>query len=471
MPLRRCFSGSYGRAGGFRAGWFNSPAHPVTFLERIWSGLGATSRRVAVDTAALLADRLVRLVLGFYVSAVVARLLGPDSFGEFSYGLAIGTIAAGIAQLGMDGVLIRELARRPAESGVLLATGTVLRFSGALVLWLAVFLAVISGCTSRLGGASPEVILVLALTAFSAVGIVPLYWFQAQGRTWQCTWTQLTVFLAVSAYRLWLVRSDGRVVDFAWAIVLEYAVAGAVAYMQVRRGGQESWRFSAVVAGELWRASWPMWIAAMAFLGYTRFDQILLGQLSGQRELGLYAVAGRLTEQASLLPAAMSVPLLGVLAVATSETQLRDELRHYGSICVLFAYLFVLGVWLAGPLFFVLSFGQAYAPAANIARIQILAAPLLAVGYARNQVLLSQGRSCFLMLTMLGGMVGNLGLNLLLIPRFGGEGAAWAGVAAQALSLVVSTAFHPSLRWVLQAQLKSLFAPWVGIRRYLSRTT
>ena len=409
--------------------------------------------------------------MGFFVSALIARRLGPDLFGEFSYGLAIGTMTSGIAQLGMDGVLVRELARRPSESRALLATGAVLRIAGALGLWLAVFLAVTSGCSTRLSGSSPEVIIVFALSAVNAVGVVPLYWFQSQGRTWHCTWPQLVVFLTASAYRLWLVRHNGGVVDFAWALVLEYVVAGVVAYIQVRRVGQGRWRFSATVAGELWRASWPMWIAAIAFLGYTRFDQILLRQLAGPRELGLYTVAGRLTEQASLLPAAMSVPLLGMLATATSEAQLCDGLRRYGSICVLFAYLFVLGVWLAGPFFFPLCFGQAYAPAATIANIQILAAPLLAVGYARNQVLLIQGRSCFLMLTMLAGMVANLGLNLLLIPRFGGEGAAWAGVAAQALSLVLSTAFHPSLHWALQAQLKSMFAPWIGIRCYLGHTS
>jgi PST family polysaccharide transporter len=76
-------------------------------------------RRLLEDKAGLLAaihnfgwifsEKIIRGVLGVLVGAWVARYLGPSEFGELSYAIAFITIFQAIANLGLDGIVVREV--------------------------------------------------------------------------------------------------------------------------------------------------------------------------------------------------------------------------------------------------------------------------------------------------------------------------------------------------------------------------
>jgi PST family polysaccharide transporter len=453
-------------------------ANPTVILRKIsdmvnylWTKLGKGGRHVAINASALLVERLVRLGVGMVVTALIARQLGPGTFGELSYGLALGNIGAGLAQVGMDGILVREFALRPDEAGVLLITSAAIRSMVAGISWILITAAFILMFQGQKGSPSVAVIAVWGLTSLQSVGTIPTFWFQANGRTWQSTRILLAIFLLAAGARLWLVAAGGNVMDFGWVSVGEYVVAGMACFWKVREMVPGSWRFSRRVALELFQASWPIWIAAAGFLGYTRFDQVLLAELANEKELGLYTAALRLTEYAYLLPMVLAAPMLGLMVSTSGNTELlRERIRRYTAASAVAAYGFVVFVWLFAPFVFGKIFGRAYHEAVPMARIQVWAAPLIAVGYARNQLLIFEGRTRFFMLTALIGVVVSIGLNLVLIPLGGGEGAAWAGVAVQGVSQVICTWWHPSLGWFSRAQLESLFTPWRILRPDLRKS-
>ena len=80
-----------------------------------WLGSEGMSQRVIRDFLGLLAERGGRFAVGFVVTGIVARHLGANLFGELSYGLAIGMIGAGIAQLGLG----LQFGNRPDNSEIL----------------------------------------------------------------------------------------------------------------------------------------------------------------------------------------------------------------------------------------------------------------------------------------------------------------------------------------------------------------
>ena len=61
----------------------------------------------------MLGEQLLRIVSGLFVSIMVARYLGPKNFGLFNYVLAYIAIFSGIARLGLDDILVRELISAP----------------------------------------------------------------------------------------------------------------------------------------------------------------------------------------------------------------------------------------------------------------------------------------------------------------------------------------------------------------------
>jgi len=60
------------------------------------------------NTSWMMAEQFLRIIAGLLVGIWVARFLGPEQFGLFSYVLAFTAIFGGIAKLGLDGIMVRE---------------------------------------------------------------------------------------------------------------------------------------------------------------------------------------------------------------------------------------------------------------------------------------------------------------------------------------------------------------------------
>ena len=61
------------------------------------------------NTSWLFAEKILRMVVGLFVGVWVARYLGPDKFGLFSYAQSFVGLFTAIATLGLDGIVVREL--------------------------------------------------------------------------------------------------------------------------------------------------------------------------------------------------------------------------------------------------------------------------------------------------------------------------------------------------------------------------
>ena len=67
------------------------------------------------NTSWMMGEQLLRMVAGLLVGVWVARYLGPEQFGAFSYVLAFTSIVVSLAKLGLDNILIRELINHPEQ--------------------------------------------------------------------------------------------------------------------------------------------------------------------------------------------------------------------------------------------------------------------------------------------------------------------------------------------------------------------
>jgi O-antigen/teichoic acid export membrane protein len=76
------------------------------------------------------ADNIVRMVVGLVVGIWVARYLGPEQFGLFSYALAFVTLFGTFATLGLDDIIVRDLVRSPDSRNSILGSACLLRLFG-----------------------------------------------------------------------------------------------------------------------------------------------------------------------------------------------------------------------------------------------------------------------------------------------------------------------------------------------------
>ena len=82
----------------------------------------------------MFAEQLLRMIAGLLVGIWVARYLGPEQFGVFSYAIAFASLFSSIAKLGLDGIVVRDLVKEPEQRDCYLGTAFWLKLMGAILM-------------------------------------------------------------------------------------------------------------------------------------------------------------------------------------------------------------------------------------------------------------------------------------------------------------------------------------------------
>ena len=419
----------------------------------------------------LLTERVVRFGLGTVVGFVVARYLGPTQLGSLSYCLAVVTLFGVFAGFGLDAVIKRDLLQTPEHTAQLLADGMALRLlagSGA-ALGLLVFLA----AGPDQGSSERKIFMILGLLVWQPALMVPELWLQARLLARYSVVAQ-TAALAVSAsLRIWLVLIEAPLVAYASATVIEALLAGIFLRYAARRAGLrihwfaarfESMRRLAAEAG-------PLAMASLAIVVYIKIDEVMLRQLVGATEVGIYSAATRLTEVWYFLPAALASSLLPALmrARAGGEEPYRRHLQRYYDLNAAVAYLLSVPMALTAPWLVRVAYGTPFAASSAIVVVHIWSIVFVFLGVARGQWLVNERLQRFYLMVTLSGAVINIALNFVFIPRWGGVGAAWATVFAQATAAWLSSFCSRDVRSAGWMQTRALLVPVLGWRYFFPK--
>jgi O-antigen/teichoic acid export membrane protein len=188
-----------------------------------------------------------------------------------------------------------------------------------------------------------------------------------------------------------------------------------------------------------------MFLASLFAFLVVRLDVILLKELSGSHETGVYSVAVSLVDMLYLVPVAVGVVLFPELSAPGDPGKrwrvTQAALLHTGWIIGVGAA--VLMIW--GESLIRLLFGAAFLPAYAVV---IVLAPAM-LFYGLNNIvsiyLASTGLPWFAVWVWVLGLCVNVALNLRWIPRYGGVGAAWASLAAYGVVLVLQLSYAAGL--------------------------
>lgn len=392
-----------------------------------------SERRVTANTAWLLSDRLLRMAVGLAVGVWVARYLGPEQFGLLNYASVLVAFMAVFSTLGLDAVVVKELANAPDQANEILGTTFGIKLAGAV---LTLSLAVATIAFLRPGNAlALALVAIIASAAFLQAFDAIDYWYQSRLQSRYVVIAQNASFMLVALVKIGLIVGQAHLIAFAWAILGEIALASIGLLVVFMHTGNRvrQWRFRVTRARTLLAESWPLLLSGIFVTLYIRIDQFMIAQMLGDQALGVYSAAVRLVEVWFVIPMAIASSVLPVLV--------RDKESSQEQYVERLTQLFTAMLWLsvtiacittaaAGPLVKLL-FGPDYAAAADILRIQIWSAPLIFIGSIANHWFLIERLNRYTLYRHILGAVVNIGLNLMLIPRFGIAGAAAATVFTQ----------------------------------------
>ena len=378
---------------------------------------------------------------------VAGRLLGHEEYGKFSFALALAMIFETVIDFGLKEITTREVARDRQAAQALVAQTFGLKLALAVVSSVGLVLAA--------NLLRPEMDVRLACYLLGAASILRSYLL-----TLRYTLQGIERFgldgLLVGIDRLLLLVIGtgaliggfglvGLAVGFVGARVISLSVACILVAGQIGS-------FRPVFDRRRWlalqRQALPFGAFVVVLYLYSYADTVMLGVIRGDEETGLYNAAYRLYEGLAIVGQVLQTVLTPRLSrhYATSRAA-HGRLARGGLLAggLLALPIAAVGFVLAGPTVTLL-FGSAYAAAGGV--LQLLAAGFVVVFplCALHAVALSAGAGSWLLRAAVIGCVLNVGLNLVLIPRFGMYGAAAATVAGEAVSMTV-------LAWGLRTYL------------------
>jgi O-antigen/teichoic acid export membrane protein len=159
-----------------------------------------------------------------------------------------------------------------------------------------------------------------------------------------------------------------------------------------------------------------------------RIDQVMLGQMAGDKEVGVYSVAVRLSEVWYFIPLAIHSSVLpGIVeARAISEELLYSHLQKLYNSMAFIAYTVALPVTIMAGWVVEILYGTAYSKAGPMLALLIWAWMFASLEIVRNTFLTAMNWTRVYFATSSLGCIINIVLNYLLIPHYGGIGAAIA---------------------------------------------
>lgn len=272
----------------------------------------------------------------------------------------------------------------------------------------------------------------------------------------------IAVYFKLDILSLCYIGTISSIVGFI-SIYIQYRCE----YHRVLRN-QFDFRFVCSIIGE----SGPLAIAAAAATIYTKCDSVMIGNILGNSDVGVYAVGLKLFNIAKIA----IVPVRTSLFPKQMELYHSDKKRYeqlYIATASCMTWLCVIGIVLSYimlPPIFVVFFSIEYRGALGVFNISAIGLIFMynAVLRTGHYSITNDGK--IMMYTQLTCAVLNIILNAFLIPLWGINGAAVATVATNVVSLMLSNFFFDGGKEIFFWQIKAFNPKYlVDIAAYLFR--
>ena len=199
--------------------------------------------------------------------------------------------------------------------------------------------------------------------AFTAID----FWFQSQVQSKYSAYVRSAAFLIVSAAKVVLVLLHAPLTAFAWAGVADIFLGslGLIIAYRVIGLHMTDWRTTRAMAKELLRDSWPLMFSDILILIYMRVDKIMIGEMAGNTELGIYSVAVLIAEVLYFIPLVINSSVFPSIVEAKGIDEDLFDFRQQKlyNLMAFFAYAVALPVTILSGWLIPLMFGTAYSKA------------------------------------------------------------------------------------------------------------
>jgi len=401
-------------------------------------------------------ERMIHLGVAFVVSFIVAAQLGSEDYGRIAVGMALVSLLLPISNI-IGQCMLRDMAAEPESSMRLYTAGVVVAGLVTSVIVLLVGIGVIFtvGIGSETGIVTMVIVGSSLLRPLNTVDVFFLKRLESR-RTVKI---RIIVGLIIGAARVGLLLVGYGVTVIAWTYVVEAMLASIGMWIAFRRVNKEfKWEFNTQRIRTLLLEFTPLFIASSSALVFMKLDQVMLAALSSLSETGVFGLGASLAET----PRFPLVALLGSLAPRMLALKNRNPELYWAKLADVSRLITLLGYGLTLGLIFVVAplapllLPPDYDGISLVIIILALTTPFVCLGgillYVTNWEKLY--REALTRNLVAAAM--SVGLNFLLLPRYGAVGAAISTLIVTIYVYVIGAALARRTRPVFWLTLPTL---------------
>lgn len=412
--------------------------------------------RYSKNAAWMLVEKILRIISLIVIGVLLARYLEPKTFGVYSNVISIYAIFSGIVKLGLDGILVRELIKYPNKINNLLGTAFWLKIISGLFA-IVFILLVLTKHTSN----NQHILLAVVSVGliFQAFEVIDIY-YQSQVQVKISTICKVTQSALSAVLKVTLLTNSADLIWFLFAYVLDVAVLAALYVVSYANNLHRRFFkiFDLSLAKSLIISSWPLMISSIAVMIYMKIDIIMVNDMLGPEEAGIYSVAVRISEGFYFLPVAITASIFP--AIINSRAQdldlYRKRIHRLYMFLAWLAILITLPVVILSEELVVSLFGEPYISAGNVLKIHAWSTIFVFLGVGASKWVIAEGLTRNAALRTVLGAAMNVVLNYLFINAIGMEGAALSTLISYSFVNFFSLALFKKTRVCFFQQVRAL---------------
>lgn len=398
------------------------------------------AQRVAKNTIFIAVSQTLIKVINFIFIVFLARLIGAQDFGKYSFVMVLFGMLSLLANFGFDTLIVRDIARNRSLSSAYFWNSLFIKLTVSL--FILFIISVFFGFTSIISDAVKRNCLLISCFILSFNCITQTMWSFTDAYEKMQYHSILNVFYNFGRMTIGLTlifMGYGLIILFLGLLLVEILVLISTALVTDKAIKLPPAGINFNIIGDLIGKSWPF--ALLGFLGliYFRVDILILSWLKGDETVGWYNAAYGLLVGLMFIPDSLITALFPVMSRYYKNSEEALRLTYQKSV----KYLFILGLPIAVGIIILsnkiilLLYGQNYTNAVPALRILGLAIVLIFINAPLGRLFFSINKQKVVLSLSLLTVFTNIVLNLLTIPKLSYIGSSVSTVISEILSSII----------------------------------
>lgn len=373
--------------------------------------------------------------INFLSFAYLARVISLSDFGTIGFGTALVNFLLNLVNFGLDRICLKEVSQNRELASNYLINISIIRIVLSCISFFIYLLILFFNSNFNLP------LVILGLTIFTT-GLSLNYFAKAIEYFKVITINQILISILTIVLYFIFVRNNTDFIIAVFILVGVSFISNLLFFHKLKEYIKNIRnKFSLKLIKQLLLSSFPLFISSLMIAIYYFADTIMLGFIKTEYEVGIYSAANKIF---LLLIIPFSIIVSVFLPTIAKNIKLVDRSFLYYYIFMIFIGVFLgIIVYLYASEIIVLIFGNSFLSSVLPLKILALNTILVGINMSIGEPLTVWGNQKQYLIAVSLGAITNIILNLIFIPRFSYNGAAFTTLLSEfSVFIVLSYLFY-----------------------------